>query len=200
MRRRVAPLAFGALALALGSCDDGDDGGSNLSCGPRGGTVTRVLDGDTIDLAIDCDRDDDCDGSHCAAGLCGRDTRIRLVAIEAGEVFSRQDCLGAEARDRLKVLLEGRRVELRYDPVAGCTGDRGRLLAYVMFEGEPVQAVLLREGYVCLDWHRHEARKTETPFYESLDAAQREAQDDNRGIWTQPIVDACMGLPIHEDC
>ncbi len=200
MRRGVGPLALAALALALVQCDGGDSEGTGLDCGPRTGIVTRVLDGDTIDLAVDCDSDNDCPESHCAAGVCGRDTRIRLVGIEAGEVFSRQDCLGAEARDRLKMLIENQRVDLRYDPIAGCTGDRDRLLAYVLFEGETVQAVLLREGYVCLDWHRHEAQRTETPFYESLDAAQSDAQSNNRGIWTQPIQDICMGLPLHDGC
>ena len=200
-----------AILLAMAGCQEirpfddepapiEDGGASALDCGPQTGRVVRVVDGDTLVIEADCSRDDDCHEGGCAGGVCAKDQRIRLVAIETGEIHSRTDCFGQEAFERLEDLALGRRVELVYDDVAGCTGDRGRLLAYVMLDGEPVQTALVREGYACLDWHRGEAQKTQTPFFDELDAAQTSAQRAGLRIWTPAIRDACGELRVHEDC
>ena len=188
------------LALGVGSCSEVESGGTTLDCGPQRGTVVRVVDGDTVDIAAVCADDSDCHDGACEGGVCGKDQRIRLVAVETGEIHSRVDCFGAEAHERLQSLILGTEVELGYDPVAGCTGDRGRLLAYVLSEGEPVQVALAREGYACLDWHRHEARKAETPFFEELDAAQSSAQSAGLRIWAPNIREVCGDLQVHPDC
>ena len=98
------------------------------------GTVTAVVDGDTIDVRIN-----------------GADERVRLLGIDTPEVHRRDggppDCFGPEASTFTATLLPaGTEVRLVRDVVG--RDDYGRLLAYVYraADGMLVNEVLVRQG------------------------------------------------------
>ncbi len=196
------------LALAaLVSCDaeGGSEGGgapAGIDCGARTGVVRRVIDGDTLKITLDCQSDSDCTGA-CAGGVCEKDEDVRLVAINAGEIphgspDDPDECLGAEAHERLAELVEGKTVVLVYDGVSGCRDRFNRRLAYVRVDGELVQATLAEEGLVCALWFAGEPR--DYLYYEAIDGAEQAAQAAAAGIWGQPRAQACGGKPFPSLC
>jgi micrococcal nuclease len=96
--------------------------------------VTRVVDGDTIDVAIQ-----------------GRDETVRLLGIDTPEIHLETgvpECFGPEAAAHTAVLLPtGTSVRLERDIVG--RDHYGRLLAHVyrLADGMLVNAELLRRGY-----------------------------------------------------
>jgi micrococcal nuclease len=123
-------MAAGALALA-GVVWVHASGRAPLA----GGTVVRVVDGDTIVVRGPGDRTED----------------VRLIGIDTPETVDPRrpvGCFGPEASAYAKRLLAGRTVILRYDRE---TNDRyGRFLAYVWLAGrshEFVNARLVELGY-----------------------------------------------------
>jgi len=121
--------------------------------------VTRVFDGDTVDVA----------------GL----GRVRLLGIDAPEIggpFERPAPFALEARDELQSLLLQRWA--RFD----CDGDPediyGRRLAYVTLEtGEFINARLVRDGLARVSARRRLQR------WDQLRQAEAEAQMQRRGMW-----------------
>src|SRR6187401_1781648 len=91
------------LGLAAGCSDRAD-------CGPESAVVTRVIDGDTLELV----------GGE----------RVRYLLVDTPESTNGHDeCFGAEASEFNRSLVEGRRVALRY--AEQCRDRYARLLAYV---------------------------------------------------------------------
>jgi micrococcal nuclease len=123
--------------------------------------VTRVIDGDTVDVA----------------GL----GRVRLLGIDAPEIggpFERPAPFAVEARDELQSLLLNRWARFQ------CDGDLqdtyGRRLAYVTLEtGDFVNAHLVRDGLARVSARRRLQR------LDDLRNAEREAQQRRRGMWGQ---------------
>lgn len=95
-----------------------------LECGPSGGLIARVIDGDTVELS---------DG-----------TRVRMLGIDAPETGT---CWGAQARAAATSMLEGRLVGFEY--LSTCTDDYGRTLAHIIINGEDASRVLAGAGAVC---------------------------------------------------
>lgn len=116
----------------------------------RGVVVTRVIDGDTVQL--------------------GDGQRVRLIGIDTPE---QGDCGAASATRALRQRVEGRRVQLR-NPQAVDDRDRyERLLRYVELDGSDVGYELLEAGlgvarYDSLDGY---ARHPRQPRYRSADRA-----------------------------
>jgi micrococcal nuclease len=121
--------------------------------------VTRVIDGDTIDVA----------------GL----GRVRLLGIDAPELggpFERPAPFAVEAREEVQSLVLDRWVRFE------CDGERaddyGRRLAYVLLEtGEFVNARLVRDGLARVSARRRLRR------WDELRSAEQEAQRRRRGMW-----------------
>jgi micrococcal nuclease len=98
---------------------------------PRSGlfvTVTRVVDGDTIEIA------------PAVRGA----TDVRLIGVDTPEVYGGEEKCGGEASDFTARHLEGERVRLEldedpFDPY-------GRLLAYVWLDGQMFNETLLESG------------------------------------------------------
>jgi micrococcal nuclease len=104
---------------------------SALGASAAEGTVTKVVDGDTVDVSVG-----------------GEVVRVRLLNVDAPESVNPNapvECLGPEAATRLKSLLPvGASVELRFDAERH---DRyGRTLAAVYRDGRMVNAELARAG------------------------------------------------------
>jgi micrococcal nuclease len=127
-------------------------------------TVTRVVDGDTVRVALD-----------------GADETVRYIGVDTPESVkpgTPVECFAKEASARNAELVDGEEVRLRFDVERR---DRyGRLLAYVYRarDGAFVNERLVRDGY---------ARPLTVPpnvrFAERFARLAREARAARRGLW-----------------
>lgn len=140
---------------------------------PRLATVACVVDGDTVDLEF-----------------CGGE-RVRLLGIQAPEVAhaagETDECYGPEATERLSLLAQGRAVELRFDAV--CADAYGRTLAYVYVlpeeDGGDSDAILANERMVLEGYAKVYEDFDDIALAERLYAAEADARDDARGLWSE---------------
>jgi micrococcal nuclease len=126
-------------------------------------TVSRVVDGDTVEVTSTVD------------GL----TEVRLIGVDTPETshptYGEQP-YGQQAKEFTVSRLEGERVTLEFD--VENLDQYGRLLAYLWLPDDSMfNEVLLREGY---------AQVTTFPpnvkYIERFQEAQREAREANRGL------------------
>jgi micrococcal nuclease len=156
----VKRLLLLALALpALPACSG--DG----PCGSNEAKVTRVVDGDTVEL-------DD-----------GR--KIRLLLVDTPETTNgHNDCYGTNAATFTSDMVLNKTVQLDFD--VECTDKYGRTLAYVKVDGQEVNSLLVQRGYGCV---LHISPDGDSRYQEFM-GYQVEAKSANRGLWG-----ACMPLP-----
>jgi micrococcal nuclease len=125
--------------------------------------VTRVIDGDTIDVRLPD----------------GRPDRVRYIGINTPDLHHPRKGRepGAEAaRQANRRLVQGKVVDLAFDVRVR---DRyGRLLAYVWAEGRHVNAELVSQGYAAAATHPPNVRYAEE--FRRLEQGAREA---GRGLW-----------------
>ena len=125
--------------------------------------VTRVVDGDTIDVLSD-----------------GRELRVRYIGIDTPETVDPRrsvECFGREASERNRQLVEGRSVGLERD--VSETDQFGRLLRYVWVDGQMVNAALVEEGYATATTYPPDVRYAD--LFASLQSQAREA---GSGLWS----------------
>jgi micrococcal nuclease len=132
-----------------------------VSCAPvTEGTVrvTRVIDGDTIEIA----------GGEV----------VRYIGIDTPETYPVVEPFGPEAKAKNIALVEGKLVTLEKD-----VGDRdryGRLLRYVYVDGLFVNGELVRLGYA-----RAVAYPPNTRYQWQLELLEAEAKAARRGMWAE---------------
>ncbi len=170
------PAAFVALTavplffLFLSGCAAG--GGQDSPDGESVVEVSRVIDGDTIEVSPEVNGIED----------------VRLIGVdtpETGGAPRGAQPYGAEASEFTEKRLEGRRVTLRFDEEK--VDDYGRLLAYVYPQDGPMTNVtLLERGYAQVATFPPNVR-----HLEEFRRAQREARERERGIWSLPEADLC---------
>jgi len=154
---RWLPLA----ALAAGCGDSGSD------CGPSSALVTRVVDGDTIELE---------DG-----------TKIRYLMVNAPETTQgHNDCYGQNAVTFNTDLVLNKMVDLKYD--VECQDRFSRTLAYVSVGGVEVNSLMLERGYACL-LHIPPDGDDRLDEFKALETAAKTAK---RGLWG-----ACDPIPCN---
>lgn len=130
--------------------------------------VTRVIDGDTVDVLID--------------GTVST-TRIRLLGINTPESVDPRrpvQCFGKEASRALKELIQGERVALIEDLQADDRDKYGRWLRTIVLEdGTDVNATLVLQGYAhaYVDFPLTKARRAQ------LRALQAQAEGASVGLW-----------------
>ena len=128
--------------------------------------VTRVIDGDTLDLRP-------ADG--------GPETRVRLLGVDAPELRSRDsnrpDHWAHEARRHAESRAEGEAVTLRLEQTE--TRDRyQRLLAYVYAsDSDNLNLELVRNGHAYAD------RRFPHSMRHQFERAENEARRARRGLW-----------------
>jgi len=125
--------------------------------------VVRVIDGDTITVAMD-----------------GVEYRVRYIGINTPETVDPRkpvECYGREASQRNRELVEGQTVELEKD--VSETDSFGRLLRYVWLNGDMVNAILVREGYALASTYPPDVK-----YQELFLDLEREAREAERGLWT----------------
>jgi micrococcal nuclease len=121
----IARLAGLGIAIALAGC--GGDGGS--TCGPTGGVVANIVDGDTIDLESG--------------------ERIRYLMIDTPETTGgATDCFGQNAKQFNSDTVLGEAVTIDYD--VECEDRFGRLLAYVSVGAREINSTMVERGYACV--------------------------------------------------
>lgn len=133
-------------------------------------TVTRVIDGDTIEVEIG-----------------GVEYTVRYIGVNTPETVDPRrpvECFGREASDFNKGLVLGKAVGLEKD--VSETDDFGRLLRYVWVGEEMVNAVLVREGYA-----QASAYPPDVKYQAFFSQLQAEAREAGRGLWGA----ACVGTP-----
>jgi micrococcal nuclease len=142
-------------------------------------TVTRVVDGDTVDVRYP-------NGSTDTVRLLGVDTPEVYGGTSPAEfegvpeTEAGRECL-SEAADAASAFAErtlaDREVTLVVDPAADRRGDYGRLLAYIHVDGVDFNYRLLTRGH---------ARVYDSTFARSdrYYAAESASQDAGTGLWT----------------
>jgi micrococcal nuclease len=122
----VASAGAVAIAVALVACT------ASPSAEGEAGTVVAVVDGDTIDVAMNC------------GGF-----RVRLIGIDSPEIGRKgqpSDCYAEEARDYLDRLLYSRSGQLITDASQGDTDRYGRLLRHVLVDGDSAAVAAVEAG------------------------------------------------------
>jgi micrococcal nuclease len=125
-------------------------------------TVTRVVDGDTVEAEID-----------------GREEDVRYIGIDTPESVKPDapvECYGPEAADFNRKLVEGEQVRLEFDQEQRDVYDR--LLAYVYVDDTFVNAELLRRGFATTLTIPPNDR-----FAERFSELEQEAGAEGRGLW-----------------
>lgn len=116
--------------------------------------VTRVIDGDTIEI----------DGK----------THVRYIGIDSPEIGQ---CFGDKSKEANSNLVLGKEVQIETDVQE--YDKYNRLLAYVYFEGLMINKKLVETGYAKLLTIPPDVKNVEI-----LKVAQREAQVRNIGLWS----------------
>ena len=133
--------------------------------GPVLGTVSEVVDGDTIKAET------------------GRGVEsVRLIGVNTPEVDHSgpdDDCFGEESKAYLTAMIKGKRIWLTFDEE--CQDQYGRTLAYVhrgTDQNSFVQRMLLQGG-----WASSYAVQPNVSFRDVFESDQAMAQSANEGIW-----------------
>jgi micrococcal nuclease len=186
-----APLLLAAFALLLaGSCSSHGvslavQGPATLHREPPGyesARVTRIIDGDTIEVVITGRRA----GPGAGDVRQGQHHDVRLLGIDTPESVNPNtavECFGEESSAALAAFLEGREVVL-VDDVEN-TDQYDRLLRYVYLGHEMANARLVANGYAFAYTYPPNVRHSS--LFVRL---QREARRDERGLWSRA---ACNG-------
>ena len=125
--------------------------------------VTKVIDGDTIDVALP-------DGTSA---------RVRYIGIDTPEMYPTLECDGKEAADRNQTLVAGRTVTLI--PGLGPYDRYGRRLAYVYVDATFVNETLVQEGMASLMMI-----SPNTAYRQSFEILQTAARSKGVGMWSCP--------------
>ena len=142
-------------------------------------TVTRVIDGDTMEIAY-------ANGTEDTVRLLGVDTPETTLSRVSPDEFAGipdttagRDHLfnwGERSTTLAETELEGTQVEMVFDPDSDRRGYFGRLLVYLYVDGENFNERLLTEGY---------ARMYDSQFSlrEEFATVEQEAQATSVGLW-----------------
>jgi len=127
----------------------------------RGATVSRVVDGDTIVVSLDC----------CP---CIPTFRVRLLAVDTPE---RGECYYSEATEATRAMVGGQHVGLERDRSE--TDGFGRLLRHVYIGDLWVNGALVAQGYAHVMIVGHDTR-----YSGALYTMQDAARAQGRGGWS----------------
>ncbi len=134
--------------------------------------ISSVVDGDTVKLS---------DGN-----------KIRILGIDTPETVDPRkavQCFGKEASDKMKELVNGKKVILLVDASQGDRDKYGRLLRYIYLENEDIGATMIREGYAYA-YLKYPTSKTEE--YKTLETRAREGK---KGLWADNTCNGSTEIP-----
>jgi endonuclease YncB( thermonuclease family) len=126
------------------------------------GQVTRVIDGDTIDVSIG-----------------GQVKRVRYIGVNTPETVDPRvpvECYGKEASAANKAMVEGKAVYLEKD--VSETDSFGRLLRYIFTADAFINAELVAQGFAYSS-----AYPPDVKYQGTFDGLQQDARAAGRGLW-----------------
>ncbi len=126
--------------------------------------VSQVWDGDTVELET---------GEW-----------IRLLGINTPE---KNESYYQQSKDRLKELIEGKKVRLESGPEDKDRYDR--LLRYIFVDSTFVNVQLVKEGYATVF-----IVDPDEKYYFELKKAEKEAKDEQLGLWGKSSSDSCIQI------
>jgi endonuclease YncB( thermonuclease family) len=126
---------------------------------PPTAVITRVVDGDTVEL--------------------DNGKTVRLIGIDTPEVYGGTECGGAQASAYMERIATGRRVSVRTDPTQDTYDRYGRLLAYLDAGGRDLGEAVLRAGWARVYVYDQPFRRLAA--YRHAGSA---ARGGDRGIWS----------------
>jgi micrococcal nuclease len=119
-------------------------------------TVTRIIDGDTIQLSTG--------------------EKLRYIGIDTPELSGKDACFAQEAAQKNSELVLNKKVELEKDV---SEKDRyGRLLRYVYIEDKMINYELVSQGYAFASKYPPDIKNQEL-----FEKAQEQAHSQKRGFW-----------------
>ncbi len=128
--------------------------------------VVSVVDGDTIKVSIN-----------------NKTETIRIIGIDTPETVdprSPVQCYGREASNKMKELISGKPVYLEADPTQDDRDKYKRLLRFVFLpDGTDAGLSMINDGFAH-EYTYDKPYKYQTAYV----AAQREARDNHRGLWS----------------
>jgi endonuclease YncB( thermonuclease family) len=133
-------------------------------------TVTRIIDGDTIEVSIN-----------------GTIYKVRYIGIDTPETG---DPFGQEATNKNSELVSGKIVRLEKD--VSETDDYGRLLRYVYVDDLFVNAELVRLGYA-----QARAYPPDTKYQSIFISLEQEAKAAHLGIWVLSLQIISCTSPVN---
>ncbi len=144
---------------------------SNIQQGPEditpsnnfvSATVSRVIDGDTIEVLIN-----------------GKTEKVRLIGVDTPETVhptKEVEAYGQEASSFTKAQLTDKEIKLEFDVEE--RDKYGRLLAYVWLGDKLFNEVLVAEGYAQVATYPPNVK-----YVDRFTAAQKQAREANKGLW-----------------
>ncbi len=119
-------------------------------------TVTRIIDGDTIELSTG--------------------QKLRYIGIDTPEITGEDECFAQQAASKNAELVLNKQVELEKD--VSETDRYGRLLRYVYLEGNMVNEILVTQGYAKASTYPPDVKHKDL-FLQ----AQKTAMNAKKGLW-----------------
>jgi micrococcal nuclease len=127
--------------------------------------VIKIIDGDTIQI----------EGGR----------KLRYIGMDTPETVDprkKVQCFGNEASLRNKDLVLGKQVFLERD--ISETDKFGRLLRYVYVANQENQQIMINEQLVREGYAYASSYPPDIKYQEKLQAAEREARENKRGLWS----------------
>lgn len=166
LARMLVICAFGLLLTGVAACGVPGEAGSTAGAfdSGRSGTLTRVVDGDTVHVSID-----------------GDDVKLRVLGVSAPETRKRRDCGGPQATALMRRLAPpGSKVTVSTDSKTGDTVDAyGRRLGFADVRGRDVGEQIIRAGRATV----YSYRGRQFSRIDRYEAAERDARAARRGSW-----------------
>ena len=132
--------------------------------------VEQVVDGDTIKVWID-----------------GELKTVRVANINTPETVDPRkpiECMGKEASEKMKELVENKQVVLETDQTQSEKDRYGRLIRFVFLpDGTDVGLKLISLGYAYATPYGSEPHQ----YFETYETAQREAEQNKLGLWSPEL-------------
>jgi micrococcal nuclease len=128
------------------------------------GTVTRVVDGDTIEVFEN-----------------NQVSKIRLIGVNTPETLDPRkevECFGIEASMFLKKELEGKKVKLEADKTQTDKDTYGRDLRYVFLNETNINKKIIEEGYGFEFTY-----KKPYVYQEDFKKVEKLAKENKKGLW-----------------
>jgi endonuclease YncB( thermonuclease family) len=170
--RTTVQLATSALVLAAEATAQT---ASTPLVGLIAATVVRVIDGDTVDVAVG-----------------GETVRLRLIGIKTPETKDPRkpvECFGREATHRAEELLDGQTVRLEADPSQDDRDKYNRLLRYIWLPND----ILFNREMIAQGYAFEYTFKVPYKYQAEFQQAQREAREQQRNLWSPS---SCNGQHI----